>query len=161
MEPNPADINSELNRRQKAASRTIFGLLVAVVLLALLAFIMRERLIPHVSPTLDMPIRITILILAFGSIAWRRTKFQTMRLQDIAALQGSVGLLKTLERTTLQLAVLAAAIAAIGFVGTLLLANEYYTYSACGAALLVLIYSYPIKSAWERTVARFSDSSAK
>jgi len=81
-----------------------------------------------------------------------------MRLQDIGALQGALGLLKTLERTTLQLAILAAGIAVLGFVGTLLMANEYYTYTASAIALVVLLYSYPIKTAWERTIARFSDS---
>jgi hypothetical protein len=124
------------------------------------AFVSRERLYPYVSSSLDVPLRITLLTLGLGSIIWRRTKFQSMRLQDIGGLQGPIGLLKTLERTTVQLSILAAAIAVIGFVGTLLMANEYYTYTASAIALVVLGYAYPIRAGWERTIARFSNGSS-
>ena len=157
MDPSPANIQSELVRRQKAAAKTVLGLVVAAILLSLLAFLSRNHLNPQDNRPLDMGVRITILILGLGSIAWRRTKFQGMRLQDIGALQGPSGLLKTLERTTLQLAVLAAAISVIGFVATLIMGNEFYTYTAAAISFVVLLYSYPTKSSWMRTVARFSE----
>ena len=53
-----------------------------------------------------MGVRIVILIFGLGAVVWRRTKFQPMRLQDIAGLAGCHGLLKTFEKTTIQLAVL-------------------------------------------------------
>ena len=157
MDSAPANIQSELVRRQKAAAITVAGLLVAVVLLSVVAFLSKNYLNPQDNRPLDMGVRITILILGLGSIVWRRTKFQSMRLQDIGALQGPTGLLKTLERTTLQLAVLAAGIAAIGFIATLLMGNEFYTYVASAISFLVLLYSYPTKSSWVKTVARFSE----
>ena len=159
MDQNPSEFQSELVRRQKAVARTVLGLIVGVILLSVVAYVSRERLNPFVSTTLDVPLRITLLTLGLGSIVWRRTKFQAMRLQDVGALHGQIGLLKTLERTTIQLALLAAAIAVIGFVGTLLMANEFYTYTASAIALVVLLYAYPIKSGWERTITRFTDSS--
>jgi len=159
LDPNPVEFQSELVRRQKAAARTVLGLVVAVILLSLVAFVSRERLNPFVTSTLDVPLRIILLTMGLGSIVWRRTKFQAMRLQDIGALQGPVGLVRTLERTTIQLAILAAAIAIIGLVGTVLMANEFYTYTASAIALIVLLYAYPIKASWERTVNRFGDSS--
>jgi len=161
LEPNPVEVQSELGRRQKAVARTVLGLVVGVILLAVVAFVSRERLNPFVSSTLDVPLRIVLLTLGLGSIVWRRTKFQAMRLQDIGAVQGPIGLLKTLERTTIQLALLAATIAVIGFVGTVLMANEFYTYTASAIALVVLLYAYPIKASWERTITRFADPSAK
>ena len=157
LDSSPANIQSELVRRQKAAAITILGLVVAVILLSLLAFLSRNHLSPQDNRPLDMGVRIMILILGLGSIVWRRTKFQGMRLQDIGALQGATGLLKTLERTTLQLAVLAAAIAVIGFVATLLMGNEFYTYTAAAISFVVLLYSYPTRSSWVRTVSRFSE----
>jgi len=157
LDPSPANIQSELVRRHKAAATTVLGLAIADILLSLLAFLIRNQLNPQDNKPLDMGVRITILILGLGSIAWRRTKFHGMRLQDIGALQGPTGLLKTLERTTLQLAVLAAAISAIGFVATLIIGNEYLTYTAAGISIVVLLYSYPTKSSWIRTVDRFSE----
>ena len=130
--------------------------MLAAVLLSVVALVSRDRLTQRDSVGSDMTIRITILILGLGSIVWRRTKFQAMRLQDIGALQGASGLLKTLERTTLQLAILAALIAVVGFVGTLLMGNEYLTYIASAIALVVLLYAYPTRSSWVNVVSRFS-----
>jgi len=102
-----------------------------------------------------MAVRIVVLILGLGSVVWRRTKFSTMRLQDIGSLQGAVGLLQTLEKTTLQLAMLGAGIALIGFITTLVTGNALYTYWAAAIALVVLVYAYPTKSSWNRTLDRF------
>src|SRR5258707_7477934 len=89
-------------------------------------------------------------------MVWRRTKFSPMRLQDIGALQGSRGLLSTLERTTLQIAFLGAAIATIGFIATLLTGNAFYTYGAGAIAVAVLLYCYPTKSSWNLAIQRFA-----
>jgi hypothetical protein len=158
LDPKPADIQSEISRRQKSAKTTILSLIVAAVLLSVVALLSRGRLNERDNPGLDMAVRITILILGLGSIVWRRTKFQAIRLQDVGALYGAAGLLKTLERTTLQLAILAATIAIIGFVGTLLMGNEFYTFVASAIAIVVLLYAYPTKVSWTNAVARFTDN---
>jgi hypothetical protein len=103
-----------------------------------------------------MPALITIFIFGVGAIAFRRTKFAAMRLQDIAALQGTTGLLITLQRTTLQVALIGAAVAVIGFVTTLLTGDPSYTYRAGVVAAAVLLYGYPVRTAWEQAVRRFS-----
>jgi hypothetical protein len=79
-----------------------------------------------------------------------------MRLEDIASLKGASGLLITLQRTTLQVALLGALIAAMGFVATLLSGNDFYTYGAGLVSLAVLLYCYPVRSSWEQAVKRFS-----
>jgi len=148
---------AELARRHKAAATTVAGLLVVVVLISIVAYLGKRFFTPQQNPTLDIGLRISILILGLGAIALRRTRFSAMRLQDIGALKGSKGLLSTLERTTLQLALLGAGIAALGFIGTVLTANDIYTYWAGLIALVVLIYSYPSRQAWKRTVQQFAD----
>jgi hypothetical protein len=55
------------------------------------------------------------------------------------------------------LAVLAEAIATIGFIVTLITGNELYTYWSCAIAIVVLVYCYPTKSSWLRTLYRFTD----
>ena len=79
-----------------------------------------------------------------------------MRLQDIVGLQGVTGLLKTLEKTTVQIALLGSAITAIGFIATLITGNDLYTYWSSAIAVVVLVYCYPTKSSWLRTLYRFT-----
>lgn len=157
MDPTSPEAQAELARRHKAAATTVLGLLVATVLLSVVAFLARPYLIEKPNVVLDMAVRIVILVLGLGAVVWRRTKFQTMRLQDIAGLAGVTGLLKTLEKTTVQLALLGAAIASIGFVTTLVTGNERYTYWAGAIAVIVFVYCYPTKSSWLRAVYRFTE----
>ncbi len=149
------DDQMELARRQKAAATTVIGLLVATLLLSVVSLLGKNFFRQQNNPPLDIAVRIAILVLGLGSIAWRRTKFSTMRLRDIGSLQGAHGLLSTLERTTLQIAFLGAAIAAIGFVATLLTGNDFYTYGAGAIAVAVLLYCYPTKSSWRFAIQRF------
>src|SRR5215213_5530881 len=162
MDPTSAEATSpeaqaELARRHKSAATTVLGLLVATILLSVVAFLGRPYFTqkPPNLP-LDMAVRIIILVFGLGAVVWRRTKFQPMRLQDIVGLQGVTGLLKTLEKTTVQIALLGASITAIGFVATLATGNDLYTYWASAIAVVVLVYCYPTKSSWLRTLYRFS-----
>jgi hypothetical protein len=132
--------------------------MVATVLLSVVAFLgkpyFREQ---PADPPLHMAVQILLLVLGLGSIIWRRTKFAAARLQDIAGVYGVTGLLGTLEKTTLQLALLAAGIAVVGFIATLMTGSEGYTYRATAIALLVLMFYYPKKSAWLSTIYRYTD----
>lgn len=133
------------------------GLIVCTVLLCVVAYLGREYFRQQPNPSLDIAARITILILGLGSIAWRRTKFATLRLQDIGALQGAPGLIRTMEKTTLQLSLIAAAVVVIGFITTLLTGNEFYSYTGGAVGLVVLLYCYPTKRSWFKTVQRFAE----
>lgn len=160
MDPTSPEAQSELARRHKAAATTVIGLLVATILLSVLAFLAKPYFTDRPNVVLDMAVRIVILIFGLGAVVWRRTKFQTMRLQDIAGLGGVVGLLKTLEKTTIQLALLGAAIATIGFIATLMTGNERYTYWAGAIAVIVFVYCYPTKQSWLRALYKFTEKPA-
>ena len=157
MDPTSPEALAELTRRHKAAKTTVIGLLVASVLLSVVAFLGRPYFHPQPNPVLDMATRIVVLMLGLGAVVWRRTKFATMRLQDIVGLQGIPGLLKTLEKTTVQLALFGAAITAVGFVATLIMGNEWYTYWSSAVAIIVFVYCYPTKSSWLRALYRFTE----
>ena len=150
-------IQPELSRRHKASVTTVAGLIVGVVLLGIVAYLSRSYLTPRPNPTLDMAAKLVILFLGIGSIVWRRTKFAAMRLQDIGGLQGSSGLLRTLEKTTIQIALIGAAIVTIGFISTLLTGDDSYTYQGGAVALVVLLYAFPTKSSWIRVIKSFSE----
>jgi hypothetical protein len=157
LDPTSPEAQAELARRHKAAATTVLGLLVATVLLSVVAFLARPYFTDRPNIVLDMAVRIVILILGLGAVVWRRTKFQPMRLQDIAGLGGVTGLLKALEKTTIQLALLGAAIASIGFVATLMTGHERYTYWAGAIAIIVFIYCYPTRQSWLRALYRFTE----
>ena len=153
------DHQSELRRRHKATATTVLTLMVVVILLSVLAFLTRKSLQQQNNPSLDIAVRISILIFGLGAVALRRTKFATMRLEDIASLKGPTGLLITLQRTTLQVACLGAIVAAMGFAATLITGNDFYTYGAGLVALAVLFYCYPVRTSWERALQQFSPRS--
>jgi hypothetical protein len=152
-------IESELLRRHKATATTVVGLMVAAILLAIAAYISKSFLPKQNNPSLDIVLRITILIFGLGSIALRRTRFATMRLQDIGALGGASALLRTLEKTTIQVAMIGAAISAMGFIATLLTGNDFYTYGATLVAIFVMLYCFPTLSSWRRTLQQFAQVS--
>jgi hypothetical protein len=159
LDPNSPEAQAEVTRRHKAAATTVLGLIVATILLSIVAFLgqpyFREQ--PN-NPPLNMAVYILFLIFGLGSIVWRRTKFAAARLQDIARLSGVTGLVRTLEKTTLQLALMATAIVVLGFVTTLMTGTEDYTYRGGAIALVVLVFSYPKKSLWLRAVDRFTNT---
>lgn len=154
-----ASIQSELIKAHKVAATTVTGLLIATILLSIVAYLGQSFFPQQQNPPLDVGLRIAILIFGLGSIALRRTRFAAMRLQDIGALKGASGLLHTLERTTLLLALIGASIATMGFIGTAMTGNARYTYVSGVVALAVLLYCYPIRTSWERTLQRFAQNS--
>ena len=157
MDPTSPEAQAELARRHKAAATTVLGLLVATILLSTIALLAGPRLIEKPNPSLDIAVRIFILTLGLGAVVWRRTKFQPMRLQDIVGLAGVTGLLKTLEKTTVQIAAMGAVIALTGFVCTLLTGNQMYSYWSGAIAIIVFVYCYPTRSSWLRALYRFTD----
>jgi peptidoglycan/LPS O-acetylase OafA/YrhL len=156
----PANVQAELLRRHKSTVTTVLSLIVAVVLLCVLAFVSQKFLVQRSNPSLDIGVRISILIFGLGAIALRRTRFAKMRLQDIAALQGPSGLIITLQKTTLLVALIGLAVALIGFVATLMSGAPLYTYQAGVVAAAVLLYGYPVRASWEQALKRYSSNEA-
>ncbi len=156
MDPTSQDALAEITRRHKAAATTVLGLIVATILLTIVAYLGQPYFSELESRPIDYAFLFLVLILGLGAVAWRRTKFNPTRLQDIAGLYGVSGLIKTFEKTTLQIAILAAGIAGVGFVATLMTGQEFYTYRSSAVAVLVLAYCYPTKSSWIRAVERYT-----
>jgi len=153
----PAEVQAELIRRHKLTATTVLSLLVAVILLSVLAFVTQKFLTPRNTLSLDMTFRVIVPILGLGAIALRRTRLAKMRLQDIAALRGASGLLATLQKTALLMALIGIAVALIGFACTLLTAQVWYAYTAgVVAAAILLFYGYPLRPSWEQAVRQFS-----
>ena len=155
------DIHTELIRRHKAVAMTVRALLALTVVLSLVAFIGRSQFRHQDNPALDWALRITILIFGLGSVILRRTRLSAMRLQDTTTLKGVSGLLATLASTTMQVAMLGAAIAIFGFVAAVITGNDFYAYGAGLIGFVVLLYCYPTRSSWQQAVQRFDPYTAE
>jgi cobalamin biosynthesis protein CobD/CbiB len=147
----------ELTRRHAAAARFVGGMIVFTLLLvaAAVSGVLGNAL--NFNPMLANILRISIIFLAGGAFVFRRTKFTAMRLRDIAALRGATGLLDTLQRTTVSVAVIGGVIAVFGFVVSLMTANPWEAILLGGVAVVVLLYSYPRRDAWQSVVAALAD----
>jgi hypothetical protein len=149
-------IQAELARRHRTAAMVTGALLGLTIALIAIAFVSAESLHRPGDPSLAMALWIAILVFGLGSFVLRRTRFQSARLQDIAALRGTSGLLATLQATTLQIAFIGGAIALMGFVVMMIsptqTGNEYHMLRAGGVAAIVLISAYPRRTVWQRLV---------
>jgi hypothetical protein len=151
-------IEGELARRHRTAAMVVGALLGLTIALVVIAFVSSESLHRPGDPSLAMALWIAILIFGLGSFVLRRTRFQTARLRDIAALRGMSGLLATLQGTTIQVAFIGGAIALMGFVVMIMTGNKYDMLRAGGVAVIVLLYAYPQRPAWQRLVQAIEQS---
>jgi len=147
----------ELTRRHATAVRVVGAIILLTLLLIALALSGVLFGAVGFNPMLANILRISIIFLAGGAFAFRRTKFSAMRLRDIAALRGTSGLLETLQWTTVNVAVIGGVIALFGFAVSLMTGYWLETILLGGVALVVLLYCYPRREAWQSVVAALSE----
>lgn len=142
----------ELERRHSAAARVVLAVLVFTALLMGLALagVFAEAI--RFNPTAAGALRFVIIFLGVGAIVYRRTKFSAMRLQDIGALRGPSGLLRTLETTTVMVALIGGLIALLGFVISVMTGFGTDMLYFGVVAIAVLLYCYPRRAAWRTVV---------
>jgi hypothetical protein len=152
------EIQAELDRRHRTTKLVVILFFILDLLLLLIAFLAEERISRPKDPKIAMGLWIAILVCGLGVFVLRRTRFAPMRLQDIAAVKGLSGLLNTLEGTTIQVAAVGGAIGLLGFIATIIAVpfDIWNMVRAVGVSVIVLIYCYPFKSTWERTVGQLA-----
>jgi hypothetical protein len=151
MTPN-ATIQQELDQRHRSATLVVFFFFFLNVVLLAIAYFAAERIFRPADPKIAMGLWIVILVCGLGVFVLRRTRFNPVRLKDLAAVKGAPALIKSLQGTTIQVASIAGAIALMGFIITIMTADWTNMLRAAGVSVIVLIYCYPFKSAWQRTV---------
>jgi hypothetical protein len=156
MLPNSQAVQNELVRRHRTATLVVAGFLILDAALVAIAFFAADRIFRPGDPSIVMGLWIAVLVFGLGAFVIRRTKFAAMRLQDVAAVKGVSGLLKTLQGTTIQIACIGGAIALMGFVITILLGDWTSMLRAGGVSAIVLVYCFPFRSAWERVVMQLA-----
>jgi len=163
-------IEDELVRRHRAAVRAVAGIFGLSSLLLLVAAVRWAAAAPRTfgdlvdetlgraapeaapDPVLLMTMWLGVAFLGLGAIYFRRAKFSAVRLQAVAGLRGAAGLLETLHRTTVRVALMGAAVAALGFASSMMTGLCGDMLRAWLIAAVVLGYAYPRRGAWRRVV---------
>lgn len=144
----------ELTDVHRGASRVVQGLITLALALVALAFAGVGA--PLAASLLDGRLYgtlwIVILFFGLGAVALRRTRSNPARLQDIAALRGTSGLLASMRKTSLLIALLGGAIALLGYFIFSGWRNESDMLKAGVLAVAVLLYGYPRRESWRRVV---------
>jgi predicted ABC-type exoprotein transport system permease subunit len=150
----------EVERRHAAAARVVSLMFMLTLALAALALFLAPRFRVEVDPVTANSLLFVILFLALGAIVYRRTKFNAMRLQDVASLRGVGGLLDTLHGTTVLVALIGGSISVLGFIFALLTRNGANMLYPGVIAAAVLLYAYPRRAAWGAVVRALTDGDA-
>lgn len=151
-----ADIHRELDRRHRSATMFVLFFFALDVVLVAFAYLAGERIFRPANPQLAFGLWLVILVCGLGVFVLRRTRFSAMRLQDLAAVKGVSALLRTLQGTTIQVASIGGAIGLLGFIITIITGDWTNMLRAAGVSVIVLVYCYPFKSAWQRTVRQLA-----
>ncbi len=154
MNQQTESVHDELIRRHRAAATTVIACAALTLLLSALVFVGVQFALPTslFDRSLTGALWIAILLFGLGAVALRRTKFSSMRLQDIAALRGTSGLLVALQNTTILVALLGGAVAVMGFIIVMITGDKAAILRAAPIALAVLLYCYPRRAAWQRMI---------
>jgi hypothetical protein len=143
-------MQSELNARHRVAALAIGAALGVAVALTAFALLGGEAIYRPAGPRLPFALWIAIMVCGLGAFVYRRFMFAGDRLRDIGVLRGTSGLLRSLQTTTVQLALIGITIALLGFVIMIATGNKYDMVRAGAIAVIVLLYSFPQKGAWQR-----------
>ena len=147
----------ELARRHATAANVVKLVGVFTLLLMLVALSGFLSGSVRFNPVAANTLRFAVVFLGVGAIVFRRTRFSAMRLQDIAALRGASGLLETLQTTTVTVALIAAVIALLGFLVSMMTAAGTDMLYFGVIAIAVLAYCYPRRAAWAAVVRATED----
>lgn len=155
---------SPLARQVAAAQRNAAMIVVAVGfsigIYVAIGLILLGRGAPS-APSSDYKMQLLIAagMLAFASVAYRRAQFGRTRLEVVATLRGTQGLLRHFTLTT----IIAAAIAEV--VGVLALVIAFFGGGQLDilvvglVGMFVAFSSYPRRAAWQQTAAYFDSLS--
>jgi hypothetical protein len=151
-----SDVQSELVRRHRSATMIVLFFFALDVALVAIAYLAGARIFRPANPQIAFGLWLVILVCGLGVFVLRRTRFSAMRLQDLAAVKGVSALLQSLQGTTIQVASIGGAIGLLGFIITIITGDWTNMLRAAGVSVIVLMYCYPFKSAWQRTVRQLA-----
>ena len=149
--------------RVAAAHRTALTLVLAFALSILVytgvGLLMLSLRAPYVQAELPYAFYAAAAALAIGSIVLRRAQLHRMKLETVATTRGVDGLIKHLLNATIIAAALAEVIGVLALAVVFFGGDQNDVIRLGVVALLISLYNYPRRSAWQRAVDYFSAKS--
>lgn len=158
-EAKPSALDLRVRAAHARASMVVLAFAASIVLYVVIGiFNIRSR---SGAGATDPPYSFYVgaIFLALGSIAYRRAQMRRLRLDAVAALRGVDGLIKHFFQVTLISAALAELIGVLAVIISLVGGEQSDVIRLGVVALVVEIFTYPRRSAWQRAVAYFASSS--
>ena len=155
LEGQRTDLRPKLAVAHRTAMLLImsFAVSIGVYVAAGVILLGNVKTTPTVTP---VPFYAGAVILAIGSVVFRRSQMHRFRLEAVTLKRGPEGLIKHFVTVTIVSAALAEAIGALGLVGTLLTAESDVVVRLGIVALAIIFYNYPRRGAWQHAVDYYS-----
>jgi hypothetical protein len=115
---------------------------------------------PGVQAELPYPFYAAAAALAIGSIVLRRAQLHRMKLEFVAGTRGVDGLIKHLVNTTILASALADVIGVLALVVAFFGGDQSDVIRLGLVALVISLFNYPRRSAWQRVVDYFAATTA-
>lgn len=154
----PEATSDDFANRHRFSSRLVFASIVLTLILVVLSIAGVYPAAGFFDQTLYVAFRIAILFCGLGAVVVRRTRFNSTRLIDTAAVKGPSGLLASMQKTIVIVTTLAVAMAVLGYVITATQTGQALDTLLPGlASLAILIFTYPRRAAWQRILQTIKD----
>jgi hypothetical protein len=108
------------------------------------------------SSQVPIPFYVAALFLALGSIAVRRTQMRRLRLEVVAGLRGTGGLINHFMQVSIISAVLAEIIGMLALVIVFFGGDQSDVIRLGLVGLFVALFAYPRRGAWQQAIDYFS-----
>jgi hypothetical protein len=156
-----AAVRSQVAAVHRKAQIIVLAMTISVLICTVIGFWLAGS--QAVTRTGQMPVAfiVGVIFLALGSTALRRTQLRWLRLQTVGEARGVEGLLKHLFTVTLISVALAEAIGVLALLVGILTGEQFYVLVFGVVAMVVLLSSYPRRTAWERAAEYFASNGQK
>ena len=153
MIENTGENSLELEKTYRTTAIVVIIQIVVVLTLVFVAWCGIFKVETNPANTDFTTIWVAVLFIAIGSFVLRRTFFNWERLKNIAVLKGVPGILKTLQRNSVLLGMMAFSVGAIGFVIAILSGNSFDMVRAAVISLVVFLINFPRKKVWKTIIS--------
>ncbi len=152
MEVISPENQAALESRYQMTAKVITAQIVFTVAVTAAVWFIAPSNHKSVSPQTVTTLWTAIFFLAIGAFVLRRLFFRWDRLKDIVLLKGIAGLIGTLQRNAILLAVFATLLPIIGAVISVLSGATFEVIRAEIVALIVFIINFPRQSVWRKII---------
>jgi hypothetical protein len=154
--PTREQTNDRLNAAHRTAVTVVTALTLSIFVYAGAGILILKASKAGSQAELPYPFYAAAAALAIGSIAVRRAQLHRMKLEVVAGTRGVAGLIKHLLNATIIAAAVGEVIGVLALVVAFFGGEQNDVIRLGAVALVVSVYNYPRRSAWQRAVEYFS-----